>query len=667
MKACRGAWWLGWAALFLGVAVGRVCAQTVDGSKRLEFTAGTTGRTLLAGTPSIGADGTIYFGVEFNTNPPAGRVYAITPDGRVKWSFNTPNWVDSAPAISADGSAVYFGCWDGKVYALNAASGAKLWEFVTTSYIVGSPAIGVDGVIYAGSGDGVFRAISPNGSLLWSYTVGGAIESSPAVAADGSIYFGAVDQNIYALAPDGKLKWRLPTVGPVYASPAVGYDGTVYVGSYGGVMYAVNAEGTTQWTFRITDGFRISASPVLGPDGTVYFGGEDRIFYAVAADGRLKWQVGVGGVITASAAVRSDGLVIVPAYDGVVRALYTDEPRSGVVKWSYKTGDAIEGAPTIARDGTVYVGSFDGKLYGFNGSGSPASEFSAWPTSRRNTECRAAQPARLDGGRLLNLATRATAGDSNSVILGLVTSGLGAKEYLIRGVGPALEKLGVPNPLVDPALAVRALASETVLLANDDWMNAENAAQIREKSASVGAFPLPEGGRDSAVLGALSPGAYTAALTTDRTGTGVALVEVYDANPSSTAARLNNLSTRAQVGIGDGVLIPGLVVGGTGPIRVLVRAIGPALATFGVERVLARPTMTIFAGATAILSNTGWSSNPYRGDVAGAASLVGAFPLAEGSSDCAAMLTLNPGNYTIQVSGVGGTTGEALVEVYVLP
>ena len=77
--------------------------------------------------------------------------------------------------------------------------------------------------------------------------------------------------------------------------------------------------------------------------------------------------------------------------------------------------------------------------------------------------------------------------------------------------------------------------------------------------------------------------------------------------------------------------------------------------------------MTIFAGATAILSNTGWSSNPYRGDVAGAASLVGAFPLPEGSSDCAALLTLNPGNYTIQVSGVGGTTGEALVEVYVLP
>jgi hypothetical protein len=85
------------------------------------------------------------------------------------------------------------------------------------------------------------------------------------------------------------------------------------------------------------------------------------------------------------------------------------------------------------------------------------------------------------------------------------------------------------------------------------------------------------------------------------------------------------------------------------------------------EAVLARPTMTVFAESTQILTNAGWSTSLSKGDVAGASAIVGAFPLAEGSADCAALLTLNAGNYTIQVSGVGGTTGEALVEVYVLP
>lgn len=134
-------------------------------------------------------------------------------------------------------------------------------------------------------------------------------------------------------------------------------------------------------------------------------------------------------------------------------------------------------------------------------------------------------------------------------------------------------------------------------------------------------------------------------------------------------ARLVNLSTRAQVGTGDKILIPGLVIGGSDPVRVLVRAIGPGLTAFGVSGALARPTMTVFSAATqkAIGSNTGWSGGADKGDIAGAAAVVGAFALADGSADCAALLTLTSGAYTIQVSGVGGTTGEALVEVYVLP
>jgi hypothetical protein len=188
-------------------------------------------------------------------------------------------------------------------------------------------------------------------------------------------------------------------------------------------------------------------------------------------------------------------------------------------------------------------------------------------------------------------------------------------------------------------------------------------------AATVGAFALPAGSKDAVVLGSLAGGLYTASVDSPPGDTGVALVEAYDAEPNATGARLVNLSTRAQVGTGDNILIPGLVVGGSDPLRVLVRVVGPGLTAFGVDGALARPTMSVFFGAKGnlMLTNTGWSVGVLKGDIAGAAVVVGAFPLADGSTDCAALMTLSSGAYTIQVSGVGSTTGEALVEVYVLP
>ena len=128
-----------------------------------------------------------------------------------------------------------------------------------------------------------------------------------------------------------------------------------------------------------------------------------------------------------------------------------------------------------------------------------------------------------------------------------------------------------------------------------------------------------------------------------------------------------NLSTRAFVGTADGVLIPGLVIGGTTAKRVLVRAVGPTLTSFGVMGVLADPTLTVFSGATTIATNDNWSDPAASSLVAIAAANAGAFALPAGSKDSALVLTLAPGAYTFRVAGAGGTTGVALVEVYALP
>jgi hypothetical protein len=130
-----------------------------------------------------------------------------------------------------------------------------------------------------------------------------------------------------------------------------------------------------------------------------------------------------------------------------------------------------------------------------------------------------------------------------------------------------------------------------------------------------------------------------------------------------------NIATRAQVGTGANILIPGFVIGGTGVEQLLVRADGPSLAAFGVTGVLAQPVLTVTAQSTgqAIGANTGWGTNADPSQIASIAASVGAFALASGSADSALVMNLQPGAYTMQITGVGGTTGVALAEVYEVP
>ena len=103
-------------------------------------------------------------------------------------------------------------------------------------------------------------------------------------------------------------------------------------------------------------------------------------------------------------------------------------------------------------------------------------------------------------------------------------------------------------------------------------------------------------------------------------------------------------------------MTPGFVVGGTAPRRVLVRAVGPALAAFGVSGPVAAPVLAIFRGGEEIARNTGWTAN-----LAPVFAAVGAFALPAGSRDAALLLTLAPGAYTARIEG---GAGEVLAEVY---
>ena len=262
--------------------------------------------------------------------------------------------------------------------------------------------------------------------------------------------------------------------------------------------------------------------------------------------------------------------------------------------------------------------------------------------------------------RLVNLSARSTVGSgSNILIAGFVINGTGSKQVLLRGIGPTLGQFGVDQALPQPHLALIGSGSST-LASNSVW---GGTSALSQAFTEVGAFPLSAASLDSAVLTGVVAGNYTAQLSGLSNSTGVGLAEIYDADTGATpSARLINISARASVGTGTNVLIAGFVISGDTPEKVLIRGIGPTLSQFGVTGSLATPQLVLYdSGNNTLLANSGWAGDA---NLSQAFTQVGAFSLAASSADAAILVTLPPGAYTAEVSGVSGSTGVGLAEIY---
>ena len=261
--------------------------------------------------------------------------------------------------------------------------------------------------------------------------------------------------------------------------------------------------------------------------------------------------------------------------------------------------------------------------------------------------------------RLTNLSARAAVGGAaGTPIVGFVVEG--SRPMIVRGIGPGLAAVGVADTLADPRLELRR--GNALVAANDNWAAADAAAM-----AATGAFSLPAASRDAAVVTSLPAGDYTVQLLSAGPATGVALAEIFDAGTESLPGRLANASTRAFVGTGASILIPGFAIGGEGAAGVLIRAAGPALLPFGVSDALSDPVITLYRGSSVLASNDNWGAAANAALVSTTAAAAGAFPFAPGSRDAALLTTLPAGaSYTVQVSGQNAATGTVLVEFYLV-
>jgi hypothetical protein len=248
--------------------------------------------------------------------------------------------------------------------------------------------------------------------------------------------------------------------------------------------------------------------------------------------------------------------------------------------------------------------------------------------------------------------------------VGFSVAGSGERLLLVRGVGPALRQFGLADALLDPRLRILRHGSTQPILENQSWSNGSDAAEIVQRAGAVGAFPLPNPSDDTAAVRAFPEGNYTAVVESRGAGTGVVLAEIYDTEGS--AARLSNLSARAETVAGDGVLTAGFTVR-EGRRTLLIRGVGPSLARFGVANPLSEARLRIFdGGAEPVMENDHWTAAPNATAVAAATLAVGAFPLEPMARDAALLVQVEPGVYTLQVSGSGGGAGTALIEIYEL-
>lgn len=237
------------------------------------------------------------------------------------------------------------------------------------------------------------------------------------------------------------------------------------------------------------------------------------------------------------------------------------------------------------------------------------------------------------------------------MIGGFIITGSEQKKVIIRALGPSLSAAGIDGAIRDPYLELHDSSGATIA-SDDDWQTGGQRDQI------VATGIAPQDDKESAIVATIAPGNYTALLRGSGETTGIAILEVYELDSSS--SRLANISTRGHVGLNQKVMIAGFIVRGNPQKKVIVRALGPSLnSNNSLQGELADPTLELYNRDGALLgANNDWVDSPQYAEI-----VASTVPPPD-RRESAIIGNLPPGNYSAIMRGADVTQGIGLVEVY---
>ncbi len=503
-----------------------------DGTLRWSYT--TPVLTFISGSPTLSADGTAaYFGASDR------HVYAInTVDGSLRWRTLLENTIlASSPAVDANGT-LYIGCYDNRLYAIHGdGSIQRRWD--TALPIRSSPAI-AGRRLYFGSGDAKLYAIDlgagPAAGTWTQYRQtpehrgrisGGAlaiafqprpvstITSLPLLLAVGAT---GQDPMRFQWFRDGTALPGATLASYAVPSSAAG-DAGLYSVSVSNPQGTVTSAAAAVALERLDPprlaNFSLRAVPGTGSQAMVVgfnVGPGNAKPLLVRGVGPTLSTLGVGGALADPVLTVTTGTTVLATSDNWVvdAGLAAATARAQAFPLDAASRDAALLRPFAP-------GRYGAELAGVNNT-----------TGVALLELYETEPGPPDAAtlsHLTNVSARGQVGTGAAILTaGFTVVGNVPRNLLIRAIGPALSAFGITGALADPVLEI--YRGNTLIARNDDWLG---SAALTTAFAQAGAFPLPATSlANSALVINLTGGVYTARVTGFGGATGVVLVEIYE-------------------------------------------------------------------------------------------------------------------------------------------
>lgn len=299
----------------------------------------------------------------------------LPDEPKLLWTFDTESEIEGTAAIV--GGVVYFGDYEGRVYALTLAEGRELWRFDAGTPIK-APVSVFDDVVYVGDEYGYVYALDAgSGEQKWKFETLGEIFAGVSLHESPEkgdrLLVGSYDNSLYCLdRASGEKVWQVETDGYVHGTPAVA-DGLTTVSGCDGFMWLIDIE-TGETIHKIDLRGQAASSPAVVGDMAYVATYENEVLGINLETRQVAWayEHEIRKFPFYASAAADDEIVVIGGRDKIVHAL---DPRTGERKWEWNSGARLDSSPVIVGD-RVFLGSKRGPLLALDkATGDPVWEF----------------------------------------------------------------------------------------------------------------------------------------------------------------------------------------------------------------------------------------------------------------------------------------------------